>query len=97
MADASEATQAQPTNDESNSTFTSVKAALAAVEQGQPCLHLDLTKPSREGDFVLFVSAQPITSEELTELVDALPRLTRLKSLILSCMAALVFVSHWVP
>lgn len=88
MADASEATQAQPKNHESNSTFTSVQAALAAVEQGHPCLHLELTKPSHRNDYYQLVSAKPMTSEELAELVDVLPRLTQLKTLLLACMAS---------
>ena len=58
--------------------FKSVKDALDAVARGEPCLHLDLSKP-------LFGAT---TQQELTELVDALPRLTQLQSLDLrgECM-----------
>ena len=91
MADASVAPLArgseQATNDARNGTFTSVKAALVAVNQGQPCLHLDLTKPSHKehGDWGDLVSAKPMTPEELAELVEALPRLRQLKTLLLAC------------
>ena len=93
MADAREATsglttQAQMEDNETNGTFTSVKAALAAVEQGEPCLHLDLTKPSHEDEEGGLVSSQPMTWHEMAELVDALPRLTQLRTLTLACTAA---------
>ena len=91
MADASVAPLArgseQATNDASNGTFTSVTAALAAVEQGHLCLHLDLTKPSHKehGTWGHLVSSKPMTPEELAELVKALPRLKQLKTMLLAC------------
>lgn len=74
------ATMADKASEASKATFTSVKAALTAMEQGQPCLHLDLTKPKNTA------ASKPMTTEELAELVDALPRLPELKTLILACM-----------
>ena len=90
MADAREATVGDEgqTSKAEVVVFKSVKAALAAVERGEACLHLDLTKPSHEDELGDFVSSQPITSEELAELVDALPRLTQLKTLLLACKEA---------
>ena len=89
MADAKEGTHAK--TDASKGIYTSVDAALAAVEQGQPCLHLDLTKPSHEvrygsrDQYSRLVSSKPMTPEELAELVHALPRLMQLQTLLLAC------------
>ena len=65
--------------------FKSVKDALDAVARGEPCLHLDLSKPFREGFRGRKFATTSITQQELTELVDALPRLTQLKTLLLAC------------
>lgn len=94
MADASEATQTQPVDYEGEATFTSVKAALFAVEQGEPCLHLNLAKPSqtKRSAYDLFYVPSKMTAAELAELVDALPRLTQLKTLLLTCMARSTYV-----
>ena len=89
MADAREApagAEEQQTRSKQEAVvFTSVEAALAAVEKGEPCLHLNLTKPSHKYPGARLMPSQPMTAEELAELVAALPRLTQLKTLLLAC------------
>ena len=86
MADAREATAGDEgqTSTQEAVVFKSVKAALAAVERGEACLHLDLTKPSYKDQSGRRVSSK-MTPEELAESVNALPRLTQLKTLLLAC------------
>lgn len=90
MADAREATEGseqQQTSKAKAGVFNSIKAATAAEERGEACVHLNLTKAPQalwdpeQG----MIAAQAIAPEELAELVDALPRLTHLKTLLLEC------------
>ena len=69
--------------------FKSVKDALDAVARGEPCLHLDLSRQFTEDALGRKVAITTITQQTLTELVDALPRLTQLKTLLLACKTEL--------
>lgn len=65
--------------------FKCVKDAVAAVERGEPCLHLDLSRQATRDWQDMATASKPFTKEELVELAEAVPKLTQLQSLRITC------------